>query len=333
MLLGPLMVDVVGTQLQQQDINLLLEPAVGAVILFSRNYESRTQVAELIKEIKALRNPSLLMAVDQEGGRVQRFRNGFFNLPAVHKLGQHYEIDPKHGLLLSESAGTVMAMELLQTGIDFSFAPVLDRANLESKVIGDRGFHHTPEILTELADAFISGMNKAGMAATGKHFPGHGGVMEDSHFDLPVDRRSLDELKVCDLIPFEKLASKLGGIMTAHVDFPNIDNQLPTFSKFWLETILRKKLGFNGLIFSDDLTMKGADAGGTDYQKTQKALAAGCDMALICNAPEIAKEVAQQLGGSIRPNQVRYETMRGNFANSGCDLDAAKSHLSLPYRS
>ncbi len=293
--LGPLMVDVGGPELSREDIELLSLPAVGAVILFRRNFESRPQVVTMINRIKSIRNPALLIAVDQEGGRVQRFRKGFSALPAALDFGRIYDQDRDKALALSLETGRLMARELVEVGVDFSFAPVLDCANNDSAVIGDRGFHQSPKVIRKLAGAFINGMNTAGMAATGKHFPGHGGVVEDSHAELPVDNRTLQELEDCDLIPWRNLAGRLGGIMTAHVHFPNIDDELPTYSSFWIQSILRQRLGFRGLVFSDDLSMKGAEGAGTLLQRTQRALQAGCDMALLCNDRPAANEVARKL--------------------------------------
>ena len=313
--LGPLMVDVGGLELTDDDIDLLSLPTVGAVILFSRNFESRPQVSAMINRIKSIRNPALLIAVDQEGGRVQRFRKGFSALPAALEFGRIYDHDPDQALAMCQDTGKVMARELIEVGVDFSFAPVLDCANSNSSVIGDRGFHHHPKVISELAGAFINGMNTEGMAAIGKHFPGHGGVIEDSHAELPVDNRTMKELDGCDLIPYKSLVDRLGGIMTAHVLFPNIDDELPTYSPFWIQSILRKNLGFRGLVFSDDLSMKGAEGAGTPLQRTQRALQAGCDMALICNDSLAANEVARKLemseSGTQDPAKInRIEGMR-----------------------
>ena len=315
--LGPLMVDVGGLDLTDDDIELLALPAVGAVILFGRNFESRPQVATLINRIKSIRNPALLIAVDQEGGRVQRFRKGFSALPAALDFGRIYDQDRDQALAMSLDTGKLMARELVEVGVDLSFAPVLDCANRDSGVIGDRGFHQRPEVITELAGAFVSGMNTAGMAATGKHFPGHGGVIEDSHAELPVDNRTMQELEGCDLIPWQNLADRLGGIMTAHVHFPNIDDGLPTYSPFWIQSILRQRLAFRGVVFSDDLSMKGAEGAGTPLQRVQRALQAGCDMALLCNDRQAANEVARKLGipesGARAPARInRIERMRAS---------------------
>ena len=308
--LGPLMVDVAGLTLSESERKQLLLPTVGAVILFTRNYESKSQVSELINEIKCLRSPSLLIAVDQEGGRVQRFRNGFFPLPAMQFLGHCFHENPSHGLSLSHDAGRLMAFELAEIGVDFSFAPVLDIYNRDSQVIGDRSFDACPKTISTLAASFISGMNDAGMAATGKHFPGHGGVLGDSHIMSPIDPRSMAELEPKDLYPFIQLAKQLGGIMTAHVSFPNIDSDLPTFSSFWINQVLRQKIGFQGVVFSDDLSMKGAHEAGTVLERTAAALGAGCDMALICNDPDNAQMVATQLPLDSTFDSEHLEKMR-----------------------
>lgn len=326
--LGPLMVDLPATSLSIENIELLRQPAVGAVILFRRNYQNPRQVSQLVKDIKQLRSPSLLVAVDQEGGRVQRFQDGFFRLPPMHSFSKIYDMEPERGMELTESAGYLMAAELLETGLDFSFAPVLDCVNTLSTAIGDRGFHEKPSGIVDLAGAFINGMNSAGMTATGKHFPGHGGVIEDSHFALPVDRRSLSELESCDLIPYRALAQKLGGIMTAHVAFPNIEDSLPTYSSYWLNDVLRKEIGFEGLIFSDDLTMKGAHGAGSLLQRTRTALEAGCDMALICNNSPVASDLAREIGDSFSTNQLRLESMRASPAAINRDCSVIRKLLS-----
>ena len=322
--LGPLMVDVGGRHLATDETVFLAQPAIGGVILFSRNYQSREQVSGLINEIKSIRTPSLLIAVDQEGGRVQRFKNEFTRLPAAYQFGDVYTQDPQSAIELCCTAGCLMAAELLQVGVDFSFAPVLDCANLHSTVIADRGFHAQPEIITILATAFIDGMRQAGMVATGKHFPGHGGVIADSHLKLPVDKRSLDEVVDCDLMPYKKLAKNLSGIMTAHIHFPKIDKDLPTFSAFWLHKILRQNIGFNGLIFSDDLSMKGAHVGGNVIRRTKRALQAGCDMVLLCNDHKSASSIADELGTFWQANQPRLLAMQAESSHRPTEADIAR---------
>ncbi|MEA3292703.1 MAG: beta-N-acetylhexosaminidase [Pseudomonadota bacterium] len=311
--LGPVMVDVEGLELIAEERKRLLHPACGGVILFARNFASREQVAALAAEIHALRDPPLLVAVDQEGGRIQRFREGFTRLPPAAMLGRVYDADPQRGLALSEDAGFIMAAELRRANIDLSFAPVLDLAGVESDVIGDRAFHHRPEAVAALAGAFIRGMARAGMRATGKHFPGHGGVAADSHLETPVDSRDLEQILALDLAPFRALHQRLGGIMTAHIRFPRIDAELPTFSPFWLQEILRQKTGFQGLVFSDDLTMGGAAVAGDPPARANKALRAGCDMVLVCNDPDAAGQVLASVEENAPPPaQRRLLAMRGS---------------------
>ncbi len=303
------MVDVTSLTLTTEESQFLQHPAVGAVILFSRNFESVRQVSELITQIKAVRSPALLIAVDQEGGRVQRFRDGFFELPPLHIFGAQYDRDPAQAEQQAFNAARLMAAELRRVDVDFSFAPVLDVADLASSVIGDRAFHQNPNAIARVASAYIDGMNSVGMQATGKHFPGHGGVLADSHFEIPADNRDLETLLATDLLPYSQLSEKLGAVMTAHVSFPKVTDQLPTFSPFWIGQVLRQTIGFDGLVFSDDLTMQGARANEGSEPRVNLALAAGCDMVLICNAPEDARRAAEKLGDQYRPRQSRLEKM------------------------
>ena len=311
--LGPLMVDLGGETLSADESDFLRHPAVGAVILFARNYRSKAQVRALVAEVKALRSPALLVAVDQEGGRVQRFTDGFHPLPAPGRIGELYDRDRERALALSSTAGQLMAAEVLQTGVDFSFAPVLDCRHPHSGVIGERAFHRDPAAVCDLARAYIAGMKRAGMAATGKHFPGHGGVSADSHHELPVDSRSLNDIAQRDLLPFARLAPHLAGIMTAHLLFEHIDRQPPTYSPFWLKKMLREELNFTGVIFSDDLSMKGAGTAAPPA-KTLAALTAGCDMALVCNDSAGARRAADGLGGEYVGEQERLLGMQADVA-------------------
>lgn len=291
--LGPLMIDVVGLTLTDQDKQRLLHPLVGGVILFARNYENPEQVTSLIAEIKSLRSPALLVAVDQEGGRVQRFKDGFTRLPAAAEFGALWDKDKQTAPMRTFEIAYTMASELRAVGIDFSFAPVLDITTEESDVIGDRCFHTNPKAAIELQGAFIDGMHSAGMVAIGKHFPGHGGVSGDSHTCLPQDNRTLEQLQACDLLSYEALVDELQGVMTAHIIYSQCDPEVATHSKFWVQDQLRDKLGFSGIVFSDDLSMAGALSGGEPddsaiLDSAHRALAAGCDMLLLCNQPEQA---------------------------------------------
>ncbi len=282
------MLDVAGLTLSQDEKEKLNHPNTGAVILFSRNYQNPEQVTELINSIRAARNGKLLIAVDQEGGRVQRFQQGFTRLPPAAYYAQAPE--------LGQPAGWLMAAELLAVGVDFSFAPVLDIDCGVSEIIGNRSFSTEPALATRLSSSFRKGMNAAGMAATGKHFPGHGAVALDSHLTLPIDERDLDSIRTKDLAPFKQLIEEgLEGIMPAHVVYPNIDPNPAGFSPFWIQHILRKELNFNGTVFSDDLSMEGAASVGDFPQRARLAQLAGCDMILVCNNPAAAEQVLDAL--------------------------------------
>ncbi len=313
MSLGPVMMDLAGPALSGTERKWLKSPLVGGVILFARNYESPEQLGALTSEIHALREPPLIIAVDHEGGRVQRFRFGFTSLPPCGHIGGLYAQDRSEARLLARSAGLVMAAELLVLGVDISFAPVLDIGRGLCEVIGDRAFHDNPLIVAELARQYISGMTQAGMAATGKHFPGHGGVVGDSHKELPTDDRDLAAIDAVDLVPFARLApTVLAGIMPAHVLYPQVDPEPAGFSRFWLNEVLRKRLRFSGVIFSDDLSMVGAHGAGSLGDRARKALAAGCDMVLACNDPDGLDGLLHALTGYQNPaSQSRLTRLHG----------------------
>ncbi|WPC03670.1 beta-N-acetylhexosaminidase [Pseudomonas benzenivorans] len=289
---GSLMLDIDGTWLTAEDRHLLRQPEVGGLILFARNIEHPRQVRELCAAVRALR-PDLLLAVDQEGGRVQRLRQGFVRLPAMRAVADNHNAEA-----LAEQCGWVMATEVLAAGLDLSFAPVLDLDHQRSAVVGSRAFEGDARCAAMLAGAFIRGMATAGMAATGKHFPGHGWAEADSHVAIPVDERSLQDIRASDLQPFARLSGQLAAVMPAHVIYPQVDSQPAGFSRRWLQDILRGELKFAGVIFSDDLSMAGAHVAGDAAGRIEAALAAGCDMGLVCNdraAAELALSALQRL--------------------------------------
>ena len=284
-----LMIDIEGPFLSQEDIELIGSPHVGGLILFERNFLDRNQITDLCFEIKS-KKPEIIIAVDQEGGRVQRFKKGFSQIPPMQRLGDLVSYDKHAGLDLCKNAGWLIASELIASGIDLSFSPVLDLDQDLSSIIGDRAFSDQIDIVIECARAFIFGMNEAGMACVGKHFPGHGSISEDSHLEKPIDRRALNEIEKKDLIPFKELINNLDGIMTAHILFPEVDERITTFSKIWIKQILKEQMKFEGMIFSDDLSMEGTNEFKSFYDKTKNAIISGCEMILICNNREGAKD-------------------------------------------
>ena len=285
--IAPIMIDVLGTVLTKADIKRLQSAAVGGVILFSRNYESKAQLKTLIQSMRQIK-ADLLIAVDQEGGRVQRFRHQFTPIPAMARLGDIYDNNADKAIGLANSCGQVLAYELAQLDIDFSFTPVLDVSYGNSSVIGDRSFHHDHGVIIELAQAFVAGMHQIGMPVVGKHFPGHGFVASDSHVANPIDTRAKNEL-LKDYQLFGQV--KLDAIMPAHVVFPQLDKKPACYSSFWLKSVLRQQLHFQGCVFSDDLTMQGADFFACINERVKQALRSGCDMVLICNRPDWVDEV------------------------------------------
>lgn len=296
MSLGSMMIDVQGTQLTREDRERLLEPMVAGVILFSRNYESFEQLKALTEQIHALRHPRLLIGVDHEGGRVQRFREGFTRLPAMRALGEYYQQSSDKALHDAQKVGWLLAAELLAAGVDFSFTPVLDLDYGGSKVIGDRAFSNEKTVVASLAKSLMDGMHEAGMACVGKHFPGHGFIEADSHYEIAVDDRNLSEIQQNDLQPFLALiANGLEAVMPAHVIYPQIDAKPAGFSEFWLQEVLRKQCHFQGAIISDDMSMQAAKSFGDVVTGVQAALIAGCDLVLVCNDPVAADKVLAKL--------------------------------------
>jgi len=296
MAFGPVMIDIESTQLNEQDKILLKNPLVGGLILFARNFESAEQVLELTESIRQV-NDKIIIAVDQEGGRVQRFTSGFSKLPALGSLGELYQNDAEQACQFASALGELMALEVQSVGCDISFAPVLDLGHPQSTIIGARAFSTKADEINILAKHYIGGMKAGGMQATGKHFPGHGSIVEDSHLEIPYDHRSFDEIAEDDLTCFKALSSDLGGMMPAHIIYDQVDDKPAGFSSIWLQEILRQQLNFNGVIFSDDLSMEGAAAAGSFTDRADAALSAGCDMILVCNNRDAALQVLQHLKG------------------------------------
>nr|WP_163503101.1 beta-N-acetylhexosaminidase [Halomonas socia] len=311
--IGPVMLDLEGPRLSREEGDMLKRPEVGGVILFSRNVEDAVQVQALCAAIRRVR-PDLLLAIDQEGGRVQRLRQGVTRLPSMAQLAAGYDDDPQAVLQQCQDAGWLLGMEMAACGLDVTFAPVLDVDGGDSMVIGDRSFSADPQVVSLLGGAFISGLHDAGMVAIGKHFPGHGGVVADSHHELPVDPRPLAALREHDMRPFAELASRLEGVMPAHVIYSAFDDKPAGFSRSWLG-LLREELGFKGAIFSDDLSMAAARVAGSHGQAALAALDAGCNMVLVCNDRGAALDVLDACAGRAdkRPAKLRYRRARPNL--------------------
>ncbi|UBX53807.1 beta-N-acetylhexosaminidase [Acinetobacter pseudolwoffii] len=320
-MIGALMLDIAGTTLTQEDIELFGVPQVGGVILFGRNIESAAQVRALTDHMRQIR-PDILIAVDQEGGRVQRLRQGFTLLPAMGKFGELYAHDSQRALDLAEKCGWLMAIEVLAVGIDFSFAPVLDLNDI-SDVIGDRSFARNISDIIPLASAFLKGMKRAGMASTGKHFPGHGSVKADSHVAAAIDMRSYEDIQQKDMQTFIQLQPQLDALMPAHVIYSQVDPNPAGFSEFWIQKVLRQQLGFDGVLFSDDLSMQAACVAGGADARIQAALKAGCDMGLVCNDRAAQCIALEGIADLPLPNQERLERMRGQIPaiQIGTELD------------
>ncbi|MDG2288383.1 MAG: beta-N-acetylhexosaminidase [Woeseiaceae bacterium] len=313
MSLGPVMLDIEGLALSPADRDLLQAPAVGGVILFARNFESIDQITDLISEIRALRSPSLLIAVDHEGGRVQRFKEGFTVIPPMRQIGREYDRDRNFGLKIARQAGWIIASELRAIGVDLCFGPCVDLDWDISEIIGNRSFHHKPNTVSELAEAFARGLRSAGMAAVAKHFPGHGAVVADSHIQLPIDRRGYGML-LDDMQPYERMISTgvIAGAMLAHVIYQEVDDMPAGFSIHWIQRELRSRLGFGGAVFSDDLSMSATKEYGSMKDRARLALDAGCDMILVCNDRAAALQTVDSLSDYSNPlSLVRIARLHG----------------------
>jgi len=322
MTLGPLMIDLAGPEIDAEERELLKHPLVGGVILFTRNFTESAQLSALVAAIHGARNPPLLVAVDHEGGRVQRFRVApFAHLPPARRIGHEFDANVREGLALARRMGWLMAAELRSHGIDLSFAPCVDLDYGLSEVIGDRAFHARADAVAQLAVAYAHGMREAGMAATAKHFPGHGAVRTDSHRSLPVDRRGLADL-TDDLTPYRRLIDNgLPAVMAAHVQFPAVDERPASLSKRWIGGVLRGELRFQGAVFTDDLSMGGAAASGDIVDRAELALAAGCDVLPVCNDRAAVVSLLDDLDTEPEPaSQVRIVRMRGRDGLAWNDL-------------
>ncbi|HQQ62054.1 MAG TPA: beta-N-acetylhexosaminidase [Pseudomonadales bacterium] len=318
MMLGPVIVDVAGLTLTAEDEQLLGNPWVGGIILFARNFQSIAQLENLVAEIRAVR-PELVICVDQEGGRVQRFRDGFTIIPPMADIGAVYAREEKQGLLLAHACGWLMAAELRACGIDLSFAPVLDLDDNRCAVIANRSFSIDARIASILSEAFVDGMHDANMCATGKHFPGHGAVTGDSHFETPVDARALEAILADDVMPYRHLSEqgKLDAVMPAHVVYSAVDKHPAGFSSYWLQDILKKQLRFDGVIFSDDLTMEGAGVIADMGERARVALAAGCTALLVCNQRPAQQAVVGALEQSGLAPASNLQRLKRPFARAG----------------
>ncbi|AOY93387.1 beta-N-acetylhexosaminidase [Cupriavidus sp. USMAA2-4] len=326
---GPVVLDIVGKQLDAEDARRIAHPLTGGVILFARNFESRAQLVALTRAIRAVRD-DVLICIDHEGGRVQRCKtDGFTHLPAMSRLGELWDRDVLAATKAAVDCGYVLASELRACDIDLSFTPVLDLDYGRSAVIGDRAFHADPRVVTMLANHLAHGLLLAGMANCGKHFPGHGYVAADSHVAVPIDERPLEEILAQDARPYDWMGLSLASVMPAHVIYPQVDAQPAGFSRIWLQDILRSQLGFEGVIFSDDLSMEGASVAGSVTEAARAALGAGCDMVLICNHPERADQLLDELDVTI--GKASQRRIRKLFARRR-PLDWNKLHRQPQYR-
>ena len=305
------MVDVVGTTLGEEDLARIRHPAAGAVILFSRNFQSTEQLVSLCEDIKRQREPELPICVDHEGGRVQRFKDGFTLIPPMRHLGKMWDRDREKGRELATSIGYIIAAELGAHGLDFSFTPVLDLDYGGSSVIGDRALHFDPSAVGALGGCLVKGLAQGGVAAVAKHFPGHGYAQADSHVAAPRDDRPFSDILRKDILPYRSvIEAGVAGVMPAHVVYPQIDSEPAGYSRRWLQEVLRGQLKFDGIVFSDDLSMEGAAVAGGPPERARAALAAGCDMVLLCNNPKGLDELLASLDGFSLQKPERLDRMR-----------------------
>jgi beta-N-acetylhexosaminidase len=320
---GPVFLDVEGFALTAVERERLVHPLTGGVVLFARNFASPAQLRALTAEVHALRTPPLLIGVDHEGGRIQRFRQGFTAIPAMRTLGEQWDHDIAAAARSATRLGWTLASELRAHGIDFSFAPVLDLDYGRSAVIGDRAFHRNPNAIAHLGCALAAGLRAGGMSAVGKHFPGHGHVAADSHLEIPVDERSLDAIAAADLVPFGALVQQgLEAVMPAHVVYPAVDGEPAGYSRVWLQRILRQRLGFDGMVFSDDLGMAGARGAGDMIARADAAFTAGCDMVLVCNDPAAASLLLERWRPPPRGELARRTAAMEGRPPRGCPVGA-----------
>jgi beta-N-acetylhexosaminidase len=322
------MLDVSGFELTHEEIDILDHPLVGGLILFSRNYHDQKQLSDLVRHIRSVTRNDILIATDHEGGRVQRFRQGFSDIPAMGSIHLQTDGDIQQSGYLCEQLGWLMAAELLAFDIDISFAPVLDIHGV-SAVIGDRSFHQQPDIIVQLASKFIKGMHRAGMSATGKHFPGHGNVLEDSHIAMPVDHRSREDIFALDMAIFKSIHQQglLDAVMPAHVIYPDVDDLPAGFSQTWIKQILRQDLDFNGVVFSDDLSMQGAVQMGNIVDRAELAITAGCDMVLVCNDPNGAVNVIDGLPSNVSLQTTSADRIKSLKKTAGFDFYRLKKTI------
>ena len=319
--MGPIMLDVSGFELTHEEIDILDHPLVGGLILFSRNYHDQKQLSDLVRHIRSVTRNDVIIATDHEGGRVQRFRQGFSDIPAMGSIHLQTDGDIQQSGYLCEQFGWLMAAELLAFDIDISFAPVLDIHGV-SAVIRDRSFHQKPDIIVQLASDFIKGMHRAGMSATGKHFPGHGNVLEDSHVAMPIDKRSREDIFNLDMAIFKSIHQQglLDAVMPAHVIYPEVDDLPAGFSETWIKQILRQELDFDGVVFSDDLSMQGAVQMGHVVQRAELAITAGCDMVLVCNDPMGAVKVIDGLPSGMSLHKISIDRIKRLKKTSSLDF-------------